>query len=371
MNIKSLLLGSAAALAVVSGAQAADAIVAAEPEPMEYVRVCDAYGTGYFYIPGTETCLRIGGVVQFQANAASSYNPGSDNGWSTRSRFELNVDTASDTEYGPLKTQVILRQDFLGTYNDNVGGGVIWGPNGRDSHTETYLLAANIQIAGFLVGLADSQYSSFTNYAGDIINDDVISYGGFEVNQISYNYDGGNGFKAMISLQDDREGVMGLDAFGNVVYFNGADYGVDVVAGLGYSTGAFGFTVVGGYDESMEDGAIKARVDGTFGNVSAFLMGGWNTGDVANEFAPWNGDWAVWGGLGAKFSDTLAGNLQVAYSDNYSHDNVLAVAANLKWNPVQNLLIQPEITYTKWDNWAGTGNSEDQWNGVLRFQRKF
>lgn len=66
MNIKSLLLGSAAALAAVSGAQAADAIVAAEPEPMEYVRVCDAFGTGYFYIPGTETCLKIGGFIRIQ-----------------------------------------------------------------------------------------------------------------------------------------------------------------------------------------------------------------------------------------------------------------------------------------------------------------
>jgi hypothetical protein len=66
MNIKSLLLGSAAALAVVSGAQAADAVVAAEPEPMEYVRVCDAYGTGYFYIPGTETCLKIGGQFRYE-----------------------------------------------------------------------------------------------------------------------------------------------------------------------------------------------------------------------------------------------------------------------------------------------------------------
>ncbi|MGO4659811.1 porin, partial [Ensifer sp. 2YAB10] len=47
MNIKSLLLGSAAALAAVSGAQAADAIVAAEPEPMEYVRVCDAFGNAF------------------------------------------------------------------------------------------------------------------------------------------------------------------------------------------------------------------------------------------------------------------------------------------------------------------------------------
>jgi hypothetical protein len=50
-----ILLGSAAAL-MAAPCLAADAIVAAEPEPLEYVRVCDPYGTGYFYIPGTETC---------------------------------------------------------------------------------------------------------------------------------------------------------------------------------------------------------------------------------------------------------------------------------------------------------------------------
>ncbi len=33
---------------------------------MEYVRVCDAYGTGFFYIPGTETCLKINGYVEYQ-----------------------------------------------------------------------------------------------------------------------------------------------------------------------------------------------------------------------------------------------------------------------------------------------------------------
>jgi opacity protein-like surface antigen len=64
MNIKSLLLGSAAALVAVSGARAADAVMA-EPEAVEYVRVCDAYGAGYFYIPGTETCLKIGGYVRY------------------------------------------------------------------------------------------------------------------------------------------------------------------------------------------------------------------------------------------------------------------------------------------------------------------
>src|SRR6185312_7715160 len=65
MNIKSLLLGSAAALVAVSGARAADAVVVAEPEPMEYVRICDVYGAGFYYIPGTETCLRVGGYIRY------------------------------------------------------------------------------------------------------------------------------------------------------------------------------------------------------------------------------------------------------------------------------------------------------------------
>ncbi|MET3613208.1 hypothetical protein ABID16_001513 [Rhizobium aquaticum] len=51
MNIKSVLLGSSTAFAVVSGAQASDAMIAAAPEPMEYVNVCDAFGTGYFIFP--------------------------------------------------------------------------------------------------------------------------------------------------------------------------------------------------------------------------------------------------------------------------------------------------------------------------------
>ncbi len=356
MNIKSLLIGSAAALAFVSGAQAADAIVAAEPEPMEYVRVCDAYGTGYFYIPGTETCLKVGGRVRFDVQAASSYRPHSDLGWSTKSRAEIYLDSASDTEYGPLKTKIVTRFDFDGTYNDG-------------THTTTKLMAANIQLAGFLVGLADSQFTSFTGSAGDVINDDVVAYGQYEVNQISYVYKGDNGFSAMISVQDDRGAIVGKDAFGNTLYASGDDYAVDVVAGLGFKTDAFQFRIVGGYDESAEEGAVKARLDGTFGKINAFIMGAWNSdGDVVHVFAPGDsigqswGDWALWTGVGVKLSDTLAANLQVAYTDN----ETLAAAANLKWNPVSGLLIQPEITYTKWKT-----IDEDQWNGMIRFQRTF
>ncbi|MBX4989549.1 porin, partial [Rhizobium lentis] len=112
MNIKSLLLGSAAALAVVSGAQAADAIVAAEPEPVEYVRVCDAYGTGYFYIPGTETCLKINGYIRFQVDIGEEPLNGSesnDSDWDARTRGQVQFTAKSDTEYGPL-TGVIVMQ---------------------------------------------------------------------------------------------------------------------------------------------------------------------------------------------------------------------------------------------------------------------
>ena len=60
---KSLLLGSAAGLAAVVGAQAAD-LPSVKAAPVEYVRVCSTYGAGFFYVPGTDSCLRISGRLR-------------------------------------------------------------------------------------------------------------------------------------------------------------------------------------------------------------------------------------------------------------------------------------------------------------------
>src|ERR1700712_675098 len=147
MNIKSLLLGSAAALAVVSGAHAADAVVVAEPEPLEYVRICDAYGAGYFYIPGSETCLKIGGKVRTEGNWYNAYNPVDNRGTLWHTRAELKLQTATDTEYGALKTNTELRWD--------------WQEGGA---TGTNLLHASIGLGGFTVGKEDSQFNVFTGY---------------------------------------------------------------------------------------------------------------------------------------------------------------------------------------------------------------
>ena len=109
MSIKSLLMGSAAVLIAATGARAADAIVA-EPEPVEYVRVCDAYGSGWFYIPGTETCLKFDGDVRAQYGFWSYHN---DDDYTDETslhefnyRARLNVRASNETEYGTLNTRI-------------------------------------------------------------------------------------------------------------------------------------------------------------------------------------------------------------------------------------------------------------------------
>ncbi|MFD2031185.1 porin [Ancylobacter dichloromethanicus] len=59
--IKNVLLGSVAGLAMVGTAAAADLPVKAKAA--EYVKICSTYGAGFYYIPGTDTCLKVGGYV--------------------------------------------------------------------------------------------------------------------------------------------------------------------------------------------------------------------------------------------------------------------------------------------------------------------
>ncbi|MFS8049224.1 porin [Rhizobium sp. BR 314] len=364
MKFTKLLLSSAAVLGVVSSAHAADAIVAAEPEPLEYVRICDAYGAGYFFIPGTETCLKVGGLVRTEGKWYNAYNPGPGGNYGTlwHTRAQLSVETANDTEYGPLKTNTIYRWD--------------WQDGGA---TTPKLVWANISLGGFTVGKKDSQYNLFTGYAGDVMNDDVIYDGPYELNQLTYNYDAGNGFTAVVSLEDSNSGADTTTYGGAWVQSKADHYAPNLVAGVGYKASGFGFKVVGGYDSIVEEGAVKARIDADFGAFTAFLMGGYNTdGSKLNQYAGSNlnasacpaghgdlcgwGDWAVWGGVGVPINEKLKWNVQLAYTDS----KIFEATTNLKFTPVKGFLVEPEVTYTNFDS-----VNQDQWAGILRFQRSF
>ena len=104
------------------GARAADAVVVAEPEPVEYVRVCDVYGAGFYYMPGTETCLKVSGYMRYDIgvgdiNGLQSIDKKdfletngedrfTDETWNKIARFQLRVDARSETELGTLRAYV-------------------------------------------------------------------------------------------------------------------------------------------------------------------------------------------------------------------------------------------------------------------------
>src|ERR1700687_4810664 len=109
--IKSLLLGSTAGVLAVSGAQAADLPIKAKA--VEYVRICSLYGVGFFYIPGTDTCIKLGGYLR--ADLGAIYDGPFWNGegairdryanfYNDRSRLALTIDTRTATEYGVVRT---------------------------------------------------------------------------------------------------------------------------------------------------------------------------------------------------------------------------------------------------------------------------
>src|SRR5215468_4263029 len=170
-------LCSAASLTFVSGAQAADLPVKAKA--VEYVRVCSLYGAGFFYIPGTDTCIKLGGYLRVDATFNGGiYNQPAWNGdlgqgnryrdyFATRSRLALTVDTRTATEYGVVRTfaQGDFNFDTLGnnTTNPNaLATNLGNNPNLLSTQGGGYLSVENvfIQFAGFTFGKSASAYST-------------------------------------------------------------------------------------------------------------------------------------------------------------------------------------------------------------------
>ncbi|MBD8554517.1 porin [Rhizobium sp. CFBP 8762] len=392
MNIHGLLLGSAAVLATVSHTNAADAIVAAGPEPLEYVRVCDAFGTGYFYIPGTETCLKFGGYVRtdFRGGDPSALiarqhvlsRNGSrilDGGADVRSRFTLNLSTASDTEFGALKTYAEARF--------NVDDARI------DNNDKLVLSFGYIDLGGLRVGLAESAFSTFVGFTGTVIADAIIPAGPARTTLLSYSFDDGNGFSGIVSLEDDENTNVTTYTFNADGSLAGTrvetrnNYAPNLAAGVGYTSGGFGLKLVGGYDGEASEGAVKARLDATVGSVTGFLMAGLSTDGNrvaqyteanraagrrsvlgSNYYALWAGDWGLWAGFNVSLSPKIKLNAQVSYDESANFASV----ANVNFTVVPGFVITPEIAYAKIDDRGlPAGAKDDLVAGRIRFQRSF
>ena len=375
MNIKSLILGSATVALATAGAQAADAIVIAEPEPVEYVRVCDVYGAGFFYIPGTETCLKIGGEFRHQIGASESlfgapdilnYHGMTDDRWNTTSRVRVVVDARSETEYGTLQGYARLQFDRA------------------DGAAASVLNHGWLSLGGFRAGWTDSAWVSTPQggrAAGGSHSDSGFHYGYHQTHLIQYNFAGSNGFFGTISAEFDDAG------FTN-------NYTPDFVGVVGVNQGWGAAWLKVGYDEE-----INALGDSGFGvtaglhyNIagapgSSFRLLGFYA-DSDNKYGVFNGTGFRAGGLGApewsimasyyhQFNAQFGASLAVQYfSDLYFAGTDIntgidgwALELNTVWTPVENFVVRGELVYNQFDLPAGI--DDDSVSGFIRFSRFF
>jgi hypothetical protein len=311
-KVKSPLLCTAAGFVAAGAAQAAD--LPAKAKPVQYVKICSLYGDGYYYIPGTDTCLKLGGYLRVQAD----YNAGAGgvavgtsavedgqarftrdltNDINYRTRAVVSWDVRQQTEYGVLRT--FIRTGIQTTTPvDTENGAVYWD-------------RAFIQFAGFTVGKARSFFDLFT-YWGAYTYSTVRVDGNTDIlgQQLwAYTSDFGNGLSATLSLENPggRQRTLVVDATAPGFF-----------AANGVVAGDTAFAQNAGNGFRVPDIVANLRVDQTWGfaGVSAALhdaSGAYygTPNNVGNGHPADKYGWAV--ATGAKFNlpggDTVGINL--------------------------------------------------------------
>ena len=301
MNFKTLLLGSAAAMLMVGGAQAADLTVA---EPVDYVKVCDAFGAGFFYSPGTDTCIKIGGYVKFGTAFGDTdfnggvFNAGYDNSnWGNfYTEVSIQATASSVTEYGNLTGFIDMRAATGNTY----GSGQTFNDLVNASTNSAYVDSAYLELGPLKAGRFTSLFDFGRGY-----NDTGMFGSDSTTDHIQLTY-AVNGFGLALSVEDNRDrGSLGFtdgELYNGVDYFTGGNDNIpDIVAAVTYASGIFSAKVAAAYvNESV-----------SFGNGSGAIN---DPIELNNESG-----WAIGGGLEIALDNFSAGDrffVSAAYGDN-------------------------------------------------------
>ena len=356
--VKSLILGSAAGLVAMSGAQAADLPVKAKA--VEYVRICSLYGAGFYYIPGTDTCIKLSGYLRMDvAVNTNSDDTGNTNGaggaqnrftnaFTWRSREDLSIDTRTATEYGVVRTffdATFSWTDDTWSGNPNaaaagstvysaLGGGAAVSPAAAANNASSGVVAggsvgvyyAFIQFAGFTMGKAVSAFSApWANYPGNNF-DGLVGGGGTitGVNQFIYTAQFGNGVSGTIGVQDPTQ------------YYQAGNFNVSNAA-FGSNIGAAGLGAFGANDIAgtiAPDVIANVLVDQAWGTFQASIAAHDNHVAYygATELTGHPDDKWGWAGqlaLAIKNIPTGAGdviNVQGVYTDGATRYNIQDLA---------------------------------------------
>ncbi|MBN8179589.1 porin [Roseibium aggregatum] len=392
---RNVVLGAIAGFfAAASPALSADLPVA--PEPVDYVRICDAYGARFYYIPGTETCLRVGGRVRTEfrvrnfGEAENAWGDRDTDGYQWRSRGYLYLDARTATEFGTLRAFI---ESYITLTN---------------ASTSTTLDKAYIQWGGLLAGHNGSNFDFFTGYA---FNAQIESYSDRKLNQVAYTMAFGNGFNATVALED-RSGREENIAFNGTNQGYGGTRAPDFVAALGVNQGWGQAQIMGALHQVYPSAAyngLAGRTEDELGwaagagvtvNFGGFAKGGavslqavytdgasgygstgWNSRITD---AVWNGSSTettktlnIFGGVTLGVTDTVQVNVEGGYHDvdggTSAYDfTQWDATANVVWEPVSGFLMGPEFQYRDVDYSRSSGlNDTYELYGTFRLQRTF
>jgi len=385
---KTAYLGAAMALATLSPAAfAADLPVA--PEPVDYLRICDAYGIRFYTIPGTDTCLRVGGRVRIEYRF-NRYGTGPNN-WSDKTQTATNfrargytyLDSRTATEYGLLRT-----------YNSLL----VTNDNGTNSLALEYSF---IQFGGFTFGRSQSFWDFWTGFSWGA---QVTPYSDTKSNLIAYTGTFGNGLSASLSFENAASrqvqlispGVNGYggsklpDAVANIridqgwgsAQLMGALHHVrfaDVTAEgeLGWAIGAgvqVNVPFLGNSDQialqiAYTDGASRFALDSWDSRITDAI----NVSGTTRTTKTWN----IGGGWSHAFNDAWQTNLEGGYHVADAATNAYdlsqwSATGNIVWTPVEGLILGAEMQYRNIDYKASSGLSDrDELYTTFRVQRTF
>jgi len=407
MNFK-LALAAAAVVGLAGTAQAAD-LAKKAPAAADYVKVCDAYGAGFFYIPGTDTCLKIGGYVRFEVRTgnhnltlgAPGIGLGSkrfENALNTRTRFNLNFDARTNTELGLLRSYIEV-WDTMNSGNPALATGL-------------WVRAAFIQFAGLTAGRATSNFDFVQGgYHFGNIEPDSSDH---RVNLLSYTFSFGNGISATLGVEDPTttddmtlfnipgspfrgpySAVKIPDVVGNIAISQawgraqimGAlhqNYSSVVVAG-GADTDKLGWVVGAGVEVNlpMLGAGDKVFLQGMYAKgANGYVLinepaAGWTQdfGIIAGAVTQ-SKAWSVSGGINHNFSKSVEANLGASYAK--YEDWALAafdfrqyvVGGDVRWKPVTGFYVGLGLDYRAVNYTAPIADGH-QWMATLRVQRNF
>lgn len=381
------------------------------PEPVDYVRVCDSFGSGFFYIPGTESCLRLRGRMrteiryrhQAEGEPIALTARGGVRGDSPlfmRARGYWGWDHRTATDIG------IVRAFFRGFMDFDTGD--------ADGTPSLQLDYAFIQIGGVTVGFSDLVIEPvFDGYVAEV----DFTTGGFENEHLilQYEYAFGNGLSLGLVLFDATNGSFGtpfqvtgtafpgvpfvpvafggqrLPAGGAALTYDGSFGSVRLAGvvqdigpaaatapdhGFGWGIGLsadlavpFGTDTRFGFNAQYADGALYfLHEEVTFFPVSDFTV------NAADGSIDTSRGWSVTAGLSTEVADKTTLVLAAGYTDINQSNGVADVAfvdvqANLRYQLTDNLVI---IAAGEWREAYVSGLADsDGLSGILRAQLDF